>query len=162
MHKLDHFGILIFYLIIRRNIIQVSCLVLLVILLSCLVVFLANGLALNSRELVERTKNEAKWDGIIVPTTLEEYCSSSRQQQILAKTHQDNEASMFLDDDDDFCFCAEDDEEFDDPDDIYEEAKDLEDEGVACNHVPDIKTSNSAPSAKPSVESSVPSTSSRS
>ncbi|KAM7538304.1 hypothetical protein Aperf_G00000074904 [Anoplocephala perfoliata] len=115
------------------------------------------------RELVERTKNEAKWDGVIVPTTLEEYCSSSRQQQSLAKTHQDNEAAMFLDDDDDFCFCADDDEEFDDPDDIYEEAKDPEDEGVACNHVPDVKTSNPASSTtKPSVESSVPSTSSRS
>ncbi|VDD79271.1 unnamed protein product [Mesocestoides corti] len=127
---------------------------------------------LKVRELVERTKLDAQWDGVTVPTTLEEYCLASRQQQSLAKSRHDMEAAMLLEGDDDYCFCADDDdEEFDDFDEMYEEADDeeevvdCEDEGVAC-HRGDATGSASKTdvvansSVQPSGGHNVPSTSS--
>ncbi|VDL28471.1 unnamed protein product [Hymenolepis diminuta] len=100
------------------------------------------------KELVERTKSEAKWDGVVVPVTLEEYCSASHRQQ----SHEENnqEDASLLDGDDDYCFCEDYDENYDDMDEMYEEARDNDDEGVACNHLPSVKSPSS--SSKPSVD----------
>ncbi|KAL5109909.1 Ubiquitin-conjugating enzyme E2 R2 [Taenia crassiceps] len=119
------------------------------------------------RELVERTKLDAKWDGVIVPTTLEEYCFVSRQQQSAAKS-QESEEAMLLDEDD-YCFCGDDDEDLDEFDEIYGEAKKLdevaecEDKLVACHRVSDkslpSKNGVTSHSVKSSVEPNSPSTS---
>lgn len=93
---------------------------------------------------MERTKLDAKWDGVTVPTTLEEYCFSSRQQQIEAKSRQESEEAIFMDGDDDYCFGG-DDEEFDETESNGPtEVNECEDEGVACNPVSDNSSSKGA------------------
>ncbi|VDK26267.1 unnamed protein product [Taenia asiatica] len=120
------------------------------------------------RELVESTKLDAKWDGVIVPTTLEEYCFASRQQQSAAKSRQESEEAMVLDEDD-YCFCGDDDEDLDEFDEIYGEEKNLdevaecEDKIVAYHRVSDrslpSKSGIPSSSVKSSVEPNSPSTS---
>nr|CDS16869.1 ubiquitin conjugating enzyme e2 r1 [Echinococcus granulosus] len=121
------------------------------------------------RELVERTKLDAKWDGVIVPTTLEEYCFASRQQQSAAKSRQESGEAMLLDEDDDYCFCGDYDEELEEFDEIYGDVKDpdevveSEDEVVACHRVPNnslpSKNGITSPSVKSSMQPNSPSTS---
>ena len=121
--------------------------------------------------MVERSKVQAKWDGVTVPTTLEEYCRASSQQHDMAlskrrEQHDMTVAILLGGDEDDYCFCGGDDEE-DDPEelgDIYEEAKpgEYEDEGVAFGD-PTTPTSGSAknpPNCGKKDTSNAPSTSS--
>ncbi|VDO08722.1 unnamed protein product [Rodentolepis nana] len=90
------------------------------------------------KELVERTKTEAKWDGVVVPTTLEDYCFASHNQ----KSHEGSkpEDSPLLDGDDEYNFSGDYDVNYDEMDEIYEEARDNDDEGVSCNHLPNVKS----------------------
>lgn len=72
-------------------------------------------------------------------------------------------------DEDDYCFCGDDDEDLDEFDEIYGEAKNLdevaecEDKMVACHRVSDkalpSKSGITSPSVKSSVEPNSPSTS---